>query len=426
MAASKSQPPALPAKLAGTPLPPPAAPAAKPTKIRAGMGDVESPAVEVWSDEDQRRATGLLQVLVPDGSVVDAAALPDLKPAALREIYRGMLRARLLDERMLHLQRQGRIGFYAEARGQEASVIGAVAALSADDYVVPAHREVGAALYRGLPLRAVVAQLYGSGRDIAKGRQMPVHPAAPRALNFIPPSSCVATQLPHAAGIAWAAKLDKAAQKKPIAVLAYLGEGATSAEDFHAGVNFAAVYKAPVVFLCENNGWAISTPASRQSVSETFAIKALAYGMPGVRVDGNDVLAVYATVRQAVERARRGDGPTFIEAVTYRVGAHSSSDDPTRYRGDADDAAWRDKDPLQRLRAFLLAPPPAGGAPVLTEAADGELRAALEQEIKDAVEAEEGAAPPPLRSLIEDVFAQPTAALEEQLADLERVRRGRR
>jgi pyruvate dehydrogenase E1 component alpha subunit len=403
MAASKTHAPLPPGKLAG---PPP-----KPRKIRAGMGDVESPFVEVWSDEDYRRATGLLQILAPDGRA-DRAAAPSIEPAALREIYRGMLRARLLDERMLHLQRQGRIGFYAEARGQEASVIGAVAALRAEDWVVPAHREVGAALYRGLPVRAVLAQLLGNANDISKGRQMPVHPAAPRALRFLPPSSCVATQLPHAAGIAWAAKL----QKHPIAVLAYLGEGATSAEDFHSGVNFAAVYGAPVVFLCENNQWAISTPAAQQTASETFAVKALAYGMPGVRVDGNDVLAVYAAVREAADRARGGGGPCLIEAVTYRMGAHSTSDDPARYRSDAEEAAWRDKDPLARLAVWLRA------EKVIDDAGEAALRAAVEQEIKDAIEAEEGAGPPPLRSLIEDVFAQPTAALEEQLAEAERAR----
>jgi pyruvate dehydrogenase E1 component alpha subunit len=205
-------------------------------------------------------------------------------------------------------------------------------------------------------------------------------------------------------------------RRDPVVVLAYLGEGATSAEDFHAGVNFAAVYRAPCVFLCENNQWAISTPASRQTASRTFAIKALAYGMPGVRVDGNDVLAVHATVREAAARARVGGGPTLIEAVTYRLGAHSSSDDPHRYRSEADEASWKGKDPLERFSIWLA----ATGA--LDAAGAAAQRAAVEAEIAAAVEAEEGIGPPPLRSLIENVFAQPPAALEEQLADLERVR----
>jgi pyruvate dehydrogenase E1 component alpha subunit/2-oxoisovalerate dehydrogenase E1 component alpha subunit len=374
------------------------------------MGDVESDFVEVWSDEDQARATGLLSILREDGTA-DAKAVPALDAAALREIYRGMVRIRIIDERLMALQRQGRIGFYAEARGQEAAVIGAVAALAADDFVVPAHRELGAVLYRGLPLRSFIAQLYGNANDIARGRQMPVHPGAPRSLNYLPPSSCVATQLPQATGIAWAAKI----LKKKTVVLGYLGEGGTSAEDFHAGMNFAAVYCTPVVFLCQNNQWAISTPASTQSASETFAIKALAYGMPGVRVDGNDVFAVYAATRAAVDRARSGGGPTLIEAVTYRLGAHSTSDDPTRYRDDATEE-WTRKDPIGRFSAWLLA------SGTLDQAADAALRAAIEEELREAIDAEENVGPPPVESLIEDVFAEPTTALREQLADLQRIR----
>jgi pyruvate dehydrogenase E1 component alpha subunit len=388
-------------------------------KIRAGMGDVDADVVEVWSELDEARATGLFQILAPDGRANEKAEIPALEPAALRELYRGMLRARVLDEKMLLLQRQGRIAFYAEARGQEASVVGAVAALEATDYVVPAHRELGAALYRGLPVRAILAQLFGNANDVARGRQMPVHLTAPRALRIIPPSSCVATQLPHATGLAWAAKMRHDPNTVLTCVLAYLGEGATSAEDFHAGINFAAVYHVPAVFLCENNQWAISTPASRQSVSKTFAIKALAYGIPGVRVDGNDVLAVYAVVREAVARARGGGGPTLIEAVTYRMGAHSSSDDPHIYRSEAEEASWKGKDPLARFETWLA------GRKVLDAAGVAAMRAEIEAEIAAAVEAEENVGPPPLASLVENVYARTPAALAEQLADLERMRGGR-
>jgi pyruvate dehydrogenase E1 component alpha subunit len=388
-------------------------------KIRAGMGDIEAESIEVWTEADEARATGLFQLLAPDGHASGNVDVPALDAAldanGLRELYRGMLRARVLDEKMLLLQRQGRIHFYAEARGQEASVVGAVAAMETTDYIVPAHRELGAALYRGLSMRSILAQLLGNANDIGRGRQMPVHPTAPRELRIIPPSSCVATQLPHAAGLAWAAKM----RKDPTVVLAYLGEGATSAEDFHAGINFAAVYHVPAVFLCENNQWAISTPASRQSVSKTFAIKALAYGMPGVRVDGNDVLAVYATVREAAARARAGGGPTLIEAVTYRMGAHSSSDDPHRYRDESEEVSWKAKDPLVRFATWLEARKTLDAAGVTA------LRAAIEQEIADAVAAEESVGPPPLASLIENVYARTPAALQEQLAELERVRAGR-
>jgi TPP-dependent pyruvate/acetoin dehydrogenase alpha subunit len=310
------------------------------------------------------------------------------------------------------LQRQGRVGFYAEARGHEATVIAPAAALGPDDWIVPSHREGGAALFRGLPLAAYVAQVFGNGNDIGKGRQMPVHPASPRSLRFLPMSSCVATQLPQATGIAWAAKI----KRDPIVVLAYLGEGATSAEDFHTGLNFAAVYGAPVVFVCVNNGWAVSTPAAAQSASETFAVKALAYGIPGVRVDGNDTFAVYAAAREAVDRARRGDGPTLIEAVTYRLGAHSSSDDPSRYRDPAETEAWAAKEPLPRLAAWLRA------TGVLDQSRQEALAAQIEREVREAIAAEEPAAPPGRRTLIEDVYARPLPALAEQLADLERVR----
>jgi pyruvate dehydrogenase E1 component alpha subunit len=408
MAASKSHPPRTAGDLPETlpdKLPPPAQ-----KKLRAGMGDLDAEFVEVWSDEDYRRATGLLRVLGDDGRA-DPAVMPRVEPQRLLDIYAGMVRIRMVDDRLMTMQRQGRIGFYAEARGQEASVVGSVAALEPDDFVVPAHRELGAALYRGLPLRSFIAQLLGNAHDISKGRQMPVHPGTPRALNYLPPSSCVATQLPQATGIAWAAKI----LKKKTVVLGYLGEGGTSAEDFHAGMNFAAVYRTPVVFLCQNNQWAISTPASAQTASETFAIKALAYGMPGVRVDGNDALAVYAATQEAVERARRGDGPTLIETVTYRLGAHSTSDDPSRYREDLT-VEWTAKDPIGRFRAWLTS------EQILDEKADAELRESVEAELKEAIAIEESVGPPPLESLIEDVFAEPTAALREQLADLLRIR----
>src|SRR5581483_11045104 len=219
----------------------------------------------------------------------------------------------------------GRIGFYGEARGQEAAIIGAAAALQQNDWIVPALREAGAAIFRGLSMREYVAQIFGNGNDVARGRQLPCHPGT-RAARYVTMSSCIATQVPHAVGMAMAAKI----KKDPVVVLGCLGDGASSEEDFHVAANFAGVFKAPVVLFCANNQWAISTPCTQQTASPTFAIKGVAYGLPSVRVDGNDILAVYSTVKAAVDRARRGDGPSFIEALTYRVSAHSSSDDPTR------------------------------------------------------------------------------------------------
>jgi pyruvate dehydrogenase E1 component alpha subunit len=346
---------------------------------------------------------GLYQVVAENG-VAEPTRVPRLPDDELRRIYRGMLLIRTMDERLLALQRQGRIGFYGEARGQEGAVIGAAAALGPRDWIVPALREAGAGIYRGLPLRAYVAQIFGNANDVAKGRQLPCHPGT-RAAHFVTMSSCIATQLPHAVGMAWAAKL----RGDDVVVLGCLGDGASSEEDFHVAANFAGVYGVPVVFLCQNNQWAISTPSTVQTAAPTFAIKAVAYGFPGVRCDGNDVLAVYATVSEAVERARRGGGPTLVEALTYRVSAHSSSDDPTRYRDERVTEQWRGKDPIARFRTFLLA------QGLIDAAFDERLRAELDGEVREAIAREEHVGAPALESLVEDVFADVPPHLREQL-----------
>jgi pyruvate dehydrogenase E1 component alpha subunit/2-oxoisovalerate dehydrogenase E1 component alpha subunit len=366
---------------------------------------------EIAPPPDDDPALGLIQIL-PESGVPDPTRVPRLSADEARRLYRGMVTIRVMDERLLAMQRQGRIGFYGEARGQEAAVIGAAAALQKNDWLVPALREAGAAIFRGLTLRQYVAQIFGNADDVAKGRQLPCHPGT-RAARYVTMSSCIATQLPHAVGMAWAAKI----KKDPVVVLGCLGDGASSEEDFHVAANFAGVYHVPVVFLCQNNQWAISTPCTVQSASRTFAVKALAYGFPGVRVDGNDVLAVYATVRDAVERARRGEGPTLVEALTYRVSAHSSSDDPTRYRDESITAEWRKRDPIERMRRFLTS------QGLLDEAADKALYAELDAEVRDAIAAEEPVGPPPLASLVEDVFADVPAHLREELAEIESLPR---
>jgi len=353
----------------------------------------------------------LYQVL-PEVGQPDPRRLPSLSPDEARRLYRGMLTVRIMDERLLAMQRQGRIGFYGEAKGQEAAVIGAAAALGADDWLVPALREAGGAIYRGLTLRQYVAQIFGNANDVAKGRQLPCHPGT-RAARYVTMSSCIATQVPHAMGMAWAAKL----RHDPVVVLGCLGDGATSEEDFHVAANFAGVFKVPLVMFCTNNQWAISTPSALQTASPTFAIKALAYGIPGVRVDGNDILGVYSVVKDAVERARRGEGPTLVEALTYRVSAHSSSDDPTRYRDERITEEWKTRDPIARYRRYLLA------AGLLDEAADQALHTAIDAEVRDAIAQEEPVGPPPLRSIVEDVFAEVPWHLEEQLAEVEKLPR---
>ncbi|HMY56784.1 MAG TPA: thiamine pyrophosphate-dependent enzyme [Pseudomonadota bacterium] len=349
------------------------------------------------------------QYLAPNGSFdpTQVAAL-GIPRDQLLKLYRGMLLIRIIDERMLLLQRQGRISFYGEARGQEAAVVGTAAGLGPQDYILPALREAGAALYRGLPLRTYISQIYGNENDVTKGRQMPCHPGT-RQARYVTMSSCIATQLPHAVGMAMAAKI----RRDDVVIAGYMGDGATSEGDFHVALNFAAVYKAPVVFVCQNNQWAISTPVAGQTASPTMAHKALAYGIPALRVDGNDVLACYTAMRDAVAYARSGGGPMFVEALTYRVSAHSTSDDPSRYRDESVTAVWKtERDPIQRYRHFLR----VIGA--LTDGVDEALHEAIEAEIKAAVLAEEAAGLPPLSTLIEDVFATPTNALREQLAEV--------
>ena len=312
----------------------------------------------------------------------------------LRELYAAMARLRAVDQKMLNLQRQGRIGFYGTAFGEVAAVVGSGAALNPEDWVFPALRQAGVLLGRGFPLSRFIAQCMGNSHDLLKGRQMPVH-AASRAQNVVSWGSCIATQLPHAVGAAYAMKLkgDKAV------AMAYLGDGATSESDFHVAMNFAAVWKVPVVFFCQNNQWAISVPLSSQTASETLAIKADEYGMPGIRIDGNDVMEVHRVTREAVEKARNGGGPTLIEALTYRRGGHSSSDDPSRYRPSAEEKAWEAKDPLTRARLDLEK------AKQWTEKDEKALQEAVTAEVAAAVIEAEKAGPPELSTLFEDVYA---------------------
>jgi len=366
-----------------------------------------------------------------------------LTPEGLVALYRAMARIRVVDERMATLQRAGRVGFYGVCTGQEAASIGSAAALRPSDWIFQALREGAAMLLRGFPLPTYLAQCFGNTGDVTKGRQMPSHQSG-RAVHQVSWSSCIGNQLPQAVGAAMAAKL----KREDTVVLAYMGDGATSTGDFHAALNFAAVAKAPVVFVCQNNHWSISVPFRAQTATATVAEKAAAYGMPGVRVDGNDVEAVYtatATVAEkaaaygmpgvrvdgndveavytataaAVARARKGEGPTLIEALTYRVGAHSSADDPTRYRATAEVEEWRAKDPLVRTRAKLVA------AGLWDDAREAALLAELSAEVADAIRQVESLPAPPPESLFEDVYARLPWHLAEQRSELRAIRGGR-
>lgn len=351
-------------------------------------------------------APDVVRVLRDDGSL-DPTHDPGLRPDEVQTLYRAMLRARLLDERLVLLQRQGRIGFHIGCLGEEAAILGSAFAMREKDWIFPCYREFAAALWRGMPLQRYIDNMFGNANDPVKGRQMPDHYTW-KAGRFGSVSSPIGTQITQAAGFAWAAKL----QHKDEAVLVYFGDGATSSNEFHNGMNFAGVFKVPCVFFCRNNGWAISVPTERQTASETFAQKAIAYGMPSVRVDGNDLFAVIKVTRDAVARAARGEGPTMIEALTYRLSGHSTSDDPKAYRPEVGVDPWRKLDPIPRLRRHLSL------TTGFTEAEDKQLEADLEAELKAAIAVAEKTAPPSLESMFEDVYAELPWHLVEQREEL--------
>jgi pyruvate dehydrogenase E1 component alpha subunit len=352
-----------------------------------------------------------LQVLDPTGKL--RGELPSLSPEKLVALYEAMVRTRILDTRMLALQRQGRIGFYGTCKGQEGATVGSALAAEADDWVFPALREGAVLLLRGFPLDRYVAQLIGNSLDECHGRQMPCHFSSGRH-NFVSLSSPIGTQILQGLGAAWASKI----KGRRDVVLTYFGDGATSEPDFHAALTFGAVHKVPAVFFCQNNGFAISVPFSRQTASEGIAIKARAYGLPGIAVDGNDVLAVYRVTKEAMDRARRGEGPTLIEAITYRLEGHSSSDDPTRYRDEAVTRQWQQKDPIVRYRAWLF------GQGLLDEARDAEISSAQKAAIDAAITTAEAAAPPDVGTLFTDVYAQMPPNLVQQREELRREQGG--
>ena len=356
----------------------------------------------------------MLRVVREDGHA-DPATDPKLSKDEVLALYRFMLLERTLDGRMLSLQRQGRIGFYGPSVGQEAAIVGAAFAMEPRDWIFPQYREPGAALVRGMPLTELIAQFFGNAEDVIHGRQMPCHYVY-RAGNFMSISSVVGSQIPLAVGAGWAARI----RKDPIACLVYFGDGGTSTADFHAGMNFGGVFRAPVVFLCNNNQWAISLPLRKQTASETIAQKGAAYGFDGVRVDGMDALAVVAAVREAQRKARSGGGPTLVEAVTYRLGPHSSSDDPTRYRDEKEVEPWRRHDPIDLLRTHLVA------RGFWDADADKRLALELDDAITEAVHAVERASPPAVDSLFTDVYEDVPWNLVEQLEDLRRTSGGAR
>lgn len=346
----------------------------------------------------------LTRVLSPEGELVGEPLLDD---DAILELHRVMVQQRLIDDRMLTLQRQGRLGFYGACTGQEASVFGCAAALEPTDWILPALREAGALLYRGFPLRDYFNQLLGNSEDVTQGRQMPCHPPG-HDFHYITMSSVIANQIPQANGLALAGKLKQDGR----VTMCFMGDGATSEGDFHIGLNVASVKQLPVVFVCQNNQWSISVPIGRQTAAATLQDKAEGYGIPGYRLDGNDLLAVHKVATEAVQRAREGGGPSFLECMTYRLGAHTTSDDPTRYRDEGVTERWWKLDPLVRTRKYLV------GKGLWSEEQEKAQQDELDKLIRDTWNEVEAIPQPDLRSIFGDVFAEPTPQLQEQADSL--------
>ncbi|MBT2760286.1 pyruvate dehydrogenase (acetyl-transferring) E1 component subunit alpha [Paenibacillus sp. ISL-20] len=349
---------------------------------------------EVYTEEVET-----LSVLSPDGKIVNKDLLPELSDDQLKEIMYRMVFTRTWDDRAVNLGRQGRLGFYAPVSGQEATMVGSEFALEKDDFVCPGYRDMPQIVWHGLPLYQ--AFLYSRGHQ--HGGQIP------EGVNVLMPQIIIGAQILHAMGIAMGYKLKK---QKQVAIT-YTGDGGSSEGDFYEGLNYAGVYKLPVIFFVQNNGYAITTPFSKQTAALSIAHKAVAAGIKGVKVDGMDVLAVIKAVRDAAERGRNGEGATLIEAVTYRFRPHSLSDDATKYRTKEEEGEWNEKDPIARLAKYLEAK--GLWTEEDTARVREEAKAKVNEQIKKAEQTEKMTVP----GLIDSMFEQTPKHLEEQKADFQ-------
>ena len=367
----------------------------------------ERPAPSAARNPHDTEAADVVKVLRTDGRL-DRTTDPRIPHSDVLRLYRAMVRLRFLGQGVTKLLLKGQSGSssilgHLGSLGEEAAILGSAYAMREQDWIFPSHRELGAALLRGMPLQRYVDNLLGNANDPAKGRQRPGQLSWKQG-RYASPSAASGTQITQAVGFAWAARI----KRDDLAVLACFGDGATSSNEFHNGLNFAGVFKAPVVFLCRNNGWANSVPTERQTGSSTFAEKGIAYGIPSVRVDGNDLLAVIKVTQDAVARAARNEGPTLIEAMTYRVSGHSSNDEPRRYRSEEGLDAWQALDPIKRLRRHIERIQP------WTDASDEAIGAELQGELEAAIAVAEKTPQPSLDSMFEDVFASAPWHLVEQ------------
>lgn len=336
----------------------------------------------------------VLQILDNEGNIIEKSLEPKIDDDKLISMYKTMVLGRVADIKAVQFQRQGRMLTYAPNHGQEAAQIGAMAALEKTDWLATAFREFNAMLYHGATLEQLYLYWYGNefGSKFDDG------------VNILPINIPIGSQISHAAGLAYASKL----QKKNEVAIVYIGDGGTSHGEFHEGLNFGAVYDVPMIVMVQNNQWAISTPRSKQTKSETIAQKAIAYGIPGIQVDGNDILAVYVAVKEASERARKGEGPTLIEALTYRMGSHTTSDNPKIYREDDEVAKWEAKDPLMRFKNYLIK------KNLLTEEQDQKFQDEANEYVLETFKKVENSGLVSLEDIFNYTYAELTPQLKEQ------------
>lgn len=347
------------------------------------------------------------KLLKQDGTLYKGGKAPEIDKEKALRIYHAMVTTRVLDERMLAAQRQGRLSFYMQCTGEEAAIIGSTAALDDADMIMAQYREQGSLAYRGFTIDEFMNQLFGNEKDYGKGRQMPVHYGSSK-LNYMTISSPLATQIPQATGYAYGQKMAGSKQ----CTIVYFGEGAASEGDFHAGLNMAAVHRVPAIFFCRNNGYAISTPANEQFAADGIAPRGFGYKMDTIRVDGNDLLAVYQATEAARKLAVEENRPVLIEAMTYRLAAHSSSDDPSGYRSKDEEAVWREKDPILRVQNWLTR------KKWWSESQEKELQERLRREVLETMKRAQKLPPPPLETLVTDVYDEVPPLLNRQFEKL--------
>lgn len=349
--------------------------------------------------KESRIELEMLQILNEDGKIVNTRDMPQLKNEDIKKMYELMVLSRVFDDVALKLQREGRMLTYASLLGQEAAQIGSALAMSKEDWFAPSFRENGVFITRGYPMDMLYQYWAGDERGMK----------IPDDINALPVTVPVGTQIPHAVGIAWAMRL----QGKKSVALAYFGDGATSKGDFHEGMNFAGVFNVPCVFICQNNQWAISVPVTKQTASETLAEKAFGYGFDGVLVDGNDVFAVFKATKDAVEKARAGKGPTFIECYTYRLENHTTADDWKKYRSEEEVEKWKQKDPIARLQKYMES------EGIWNEEYEKRVWDEAKTKVSEATRKFESVSPMTPLDMFSNVYAELPPEIEEQRKDFE-------